>query len=117
MVFAIASATILAIQQLSDSEKYKYRYQLLRKLGVDETRLNKMIFKQLFIYFILPVFIPVLISIPAVFLVGRIFLVAVTLGDIALNIGIILGLLFLVYGVYFIATYVQFERNIKEGTR
>ncbi len=117
LVFAIASATILAIQQLSDSEKYKYRYQLLRKLGVDETRLNKMIFKQLFIYFILPVFIPVLISIPAVFLVGRIFLVAVTLGDIALNIGIILGLLFLVYGVYFIATYVQFERNIKEGTR
>ena len=30
----MATATLLAIQQLSDSEKYKYRYELLKKLGL-----------------------------------------------------------------------------------
>lgn len=31
LVFVMATATLLAIQQLSDSEKYKYRYELLKK--------------------------------------------------------------------------------------
>lgn len=36
LIFVMATATLLAIQQLSDSEKYKYRYELLKKLGIDE---------------------------------------------------------------------------------
>lgn len=36
LIFVMATATLLAIQQLSDSEKYKYRYELLKKLGMDE---------------------------------------------------------------------------------
>jgi len=34
LIFLMATATLLAIQQLSDSEKYKYRYELLKKLGL-----------------------------------------------------------------------------------
>lgn len=30
LIFVMATATLLAIQQLSDSEKYKYRYELLK---------------------------------------------------------------------------------------
>ena len=36
LIFVMATATLLAIQQLSDSEKYKYRYELLKKLFEDE---------------------------------------------------------------------------------
>ena len=117
LVFSITSATILAIQQLSDSEKYKYRYQLLKKLGVEDSKLNKMIIKQLFIYFALPMLIPVIISIPATLFIGNIFLVGITIEEILLNIAVVLGLLFIVYGIYFIATVVQFERNINEEMR
>ena len=117
LVFSITSATILAIQQLSDSEKYKYRYQLLKKLGVEDSKLNKMIFKQLFIYFALPMLIPVIISIPATLFIGNIFLVGITIEEILLNIAVVLGLIFIVYGIYFIATVVQFERNINEEMR
>ncbi len=112
LIFVMATATLLAIQQLSDSEKYKYRYELLRKLGVDELHINRTIFKQLLFYFAIPMVLPVIISIPVILGVGQIFTVAVTREEILKNIGIILGMFILVYGIYFIATDVQFDRNI-----
>ncbi len=112
LIFVMATATLLAIQQLSDSEKYKYRYELLRKLGVDELQINRTIFKQLLFYFAIPMVLPVIISIPVILGVGQIFTVAVTMEEIFKNIGIMLGMFILVYGIYFIATDVQFDRNI-----
>ncbi len=112
LIFVMATATLLAIQQLSDSEKYKYRYELLRKLGVDELQINRTIFKQLLFYFAIPMVLPVIISIPVILGVGQIFTVAVTREEIFKNIGIMLGMFILVYGIYFIATDVQFDRNI-----
>ena len=112
LIFVMATATLLAIQQLSDSEKYKYRYELLRKLGVDELQINRTIFKQLLFYFAIPMILPVIISIPVILGVGQIFTVAVTMEEIFKNIWIMLGMFILVYGIYFIATDVQFDRNI-----
>ena len=115
LIFVMATATILAIQQLSDSEKYKYRYELLKKLGMEERVIRQTILKQLLFYFCLPMFIPVLISIPAVLIVGQIFTVAVTVEEIWKNMAVVIGIFGLVYGIYFVATDVQFERNINEG--
>ncbi len=112
LIFVMVTATLLAIQQLSDSEKYKYRYELLKKLGMDELQINRTIFKQLLFYFAIPMVLPVIISIPVILGVGQIFAVAVTMEEIFKNIGIILGMFILVYGIYFIATDVQFDRNI-----
>lgn len=112
LIFVMATATLLAIQQLSDSEKYKYRYELLKKLGVDELQINRTIFKQLLFYFAIPMVLPVIISIPITLGISHIFTVAVTMEEILKNIGIGLGMLILVYGIYFIATDVQFDRNI-----
>ena len=55
---------------------------------------------------------PVIISIPVILGVGQIFTVAVTMEEIFKNICIMLGMFILVYGIYFIATDVQFDRNI-----
>ena len=114
LVFVMATATLLAIQQLSDSEKYKYRYELLKKLGVDESQMNRTIFKQLFFYFVTPIILPIIISIPATLSVASIFTIAVTWEEILRNMLIVFGMLILVYGIYFIATDVQFNRNINE---
>ena len=92
LIFVMATATLLAIQQLSDSEKYKYRYELLKKLGVDELQINRTIFKQLLFYFAIPMILPVIISIPVILGVGQIFTVAVTMEEILKNIGIVLCL-------------------------
>ena len=114
LIFVMATATLLAIQQLSDSEKYKYRYELLKKLGIDELEMNRTIFKQIFFYFAIPMLLPFVISIPAILGISQIFTIAVTMEEIIRNIGIILGIFILVYGIYFIATDVQFTRNIEE---
>ena len=112
LIFVMATATMLAIQQLSDSEKYKYRYELLKKLGMDEKEINKTIFKQLLFYFAIPMLLPIIISIPTILIISQIFTIAVTIEEILKNIGIVIGMLILVYGIYFIATDVQFDRNI-----
>ena len=114
LIFVMATATLLAIQQLSDSEKYKYRYNLLEKLGMDKKDINKMILKQLLFYFAIPMIIPILVGIPITLFVGKTVLSVVTIEEIIRNIGIILGIFVLVYGIYFIATYIQFNRNIEE---
>lgn len=112
LIFVMATATLLAIQQLSDSEKYKYRYDLLKKLGMDELDINKTIFKQLLFYFAIPMLLPFVISIPIILSVSKIFTIAVTMEEIIRNIGIIYIMFIVVYGIYFIATDVQFNRNI-----
>lgn len=114
LIFVMATATLLAIQQLSDSEKYKYRYELLKKLGMDELEINRTIFKQLFFYFAIPMLLPFILSIPIILSISKIFVIAVTIEEIIRNIGIIYGMFILVYGIYFIATDVQFIRNIEE---
>ena len=114
LILTMISATLLAIQQLSESEKYKYRYKVLKDLGMDEMDINKVIFKQIFIYFLLPILIPVLVSIPIVLFIGNIFTLAVTYKEIIKNICFVFSIFFLVYSIYFVATDVQFEKNINE---
>ena len=96
------------------SEKYKYRYELLKKLGMDELEINRTVFKQLLFYFAIPMLLPFVISIPIILTVSNLFTIAVTMEEIIRNIGIIYGIFILVYGIYFIATDVQFTRNIEE---
>ena len=56
--------------------------------------------------------IPIIISIPTILIVSQIFTIAVTTEEILKNVAIVVGMLILVYGIYFIATDVQFNRNI-----
>ena len=73
---------------------------------------NKTIFKQLLYYFAIPMILPIIISIPTILIVSQIFTIGVTIEEIFKNIGIVVGMLILVYGIYFIATDVQFNRNV-----
>ena len=56
IAFVLISAvgTILAVQSLSDSTKYKYRYSTLRRIGVNDKTLFRTIKKQLLILFGVP---------------------------------------------------------------
>ncbi|MFQ8600651.1 MAG: FtsX-like permease family protein [Oscillospiraceae bacterium] len=54
IVFLITSAAVLALQQLSESSDNVGRYRLLRKIGVDNKMINRSIFTQIAIYFLMP---------------------------------------------------------------
>lgn len=108
--------TILAIQSLSDAAKYKYRYTVLRRLGVNDSALYHTIRKQLLILFGLPVFYPILSSFWIVDSINNVYHVFLTNKYeylIYFFVGLVLFLF--VYIVYFIATYVGFKRNINEA--
>lgn len=112
LVFVCVAVTVLSVQQLSDSAKYKFRYDVLKKLGLNSTRVNRLIFWQLFAYYLCPAVLAVAIS-SMVLSVSQRFVsstgVAVAHGVFFLHsIGLFLG----VYSVYFVLTYVGFKRNV-----
>jgi len=53
------SLTVLSLQQLSDSIEHKDRFSILKKLGVEDKDIDKIILKQISIYFIIPIAIAI----------------------------------------------------------
>lgn len=114
LVFICVALTILAVQQLSDSTKYKFRYKVLNNLGVDNRQRSKIIFKQLLIYFGCPVIVPIAISMGISLKLNQIMLAGTQIlsSNYSFFIGALLVFL-LIYCVYFIATYIGFKRNVE----
>lgn len=114
-IFTAIVATILAIQALSDSTKYKYHYSILSKLGVDKNQLYKTIRKQLSIFFLFPVIYPVIINISAISSINQ-RLSPVMSSDYAYVNSILYSFaIFLsIYLIYFVATYFGYKKNITE---
>ncbi|WP_323611386.1 FtsX-like permease family protein [Erysipelothrix enhydrae] len=54
VVFLISSGVILALQQLSEANDNQARYRVLSKLGTDSKMINQSIFKQVALYFFIP---------------------------------------------------------------
>ncbi|MBD7915465.1 ABC transporter permease [Clostridium sp. Sa3CUN1] len=110
-IFLIVSAAVLALQQLSESTDNIARYNLLKKIGVDEEIINKSLLTQIAIYFLMPLSLALIHSIAGLEFSKRI----ITLfGSISImkNILIALAALILIYGGYFIATYLGAKKNI-----
>ena len=114
LVFICVALTILAVQQLSDSTKYKYRYKVLHYIGVDDRQRAKLIWRQLAIYFGCPMFLPVLISMIISFKLNQILLTGtqISTGNY-LIFGMALAFFLLVYSIYFSVTYICFKRNVE----
>ncbi len=113
IVLIFICATILAIQQLSDAAKYRYRYDILRKMGVSEKQIGRVIFRQLAIYFGIPLILPVCLCIPLTALINGAFSTMLSSPWIAYWYLLITFVLFLlIYLCYFVATLVSFKRGI-----
>lgn len=54
IIFFIIAFTILTIQQLADARRNKKKYRMLYKMGMDKSKVNKLINKQVFILFTIP---------------------------------------------------------------
>lgn len=115
-IFIAVVGTILAIQSLSDSTQYKYRYQVLRKLGLRERELHKIVFKQLILFFLFPLIYPIIVSLCTVLSMNKIFQIALVNEFIYLVYFLVSLFIFLViYVLYFLVTYFGFIKNIAKG--
>ena len=112
IIFLISSAAILALRELSDSADNKERYGMLRKLGVDERMIDMALFKQIGIFFAFPL---ILALIHSVFGIKFINIILATMGmsSMAASIGLTLAFVAVIYGGYFLITYLSSRSIIR----
>ena len=109
-VFIITGAAVLAIQQLSEAADNKERYCLLKKLGADKKLLDKALFTQIFSYFMIPLLLAIVHSIVGI---KAVYNLLIQLGQVNIASSIVLtaGFVILIYGAYFLLTYMG-SKNI-----
>lgn len=116
VVFLMISLTILSLSQLSESIEHKDRFNVLKRLGIEDKEISKIILKQISIYFIIPISIA-MIGV-AIFIYNYYLfykdIIIVFIGDGTFVLSIIFGvtLMLVVYICYFVGTYYTFKRNI-----
>lgn len=115
LVFLCIALTVLSVQQLSDSAKYRFRYQVLSKIGLGRRKIHRTVFRQLFGYYLCPaIFSAVISGIIAVYMGARFNFYTGVSTPVLQYFAISFALFFGVYAIYFGATYVGFVRNIEE---
>lgn len=116
IVLMVICLTVLSLQQLLDAGQYKYRFSVLRKLGVEEQRITKLILKQLGVWFGLPVIVAILIAavIIAYFIqtISAEISAYIGLSTLILQIGATVGILAILLICYFISTWILFRNSI-----
>ena len=113
VIFLISSAAILGLKELSESSDNKERFISLRRIGTDERMINKALFRQIAIFFMLPLILALIHSIFGIMFAVKILEV---FGNEQLLPSIIATAIFIViiYGGYFLITYSCSKSIIKE---
>ena len=117
LVLLVSSFTMLSIQQLTDAVEQKHRFDMIRKLGVERQERQKIIRRQMYFWFGLPVLTAAVGSIGAfAYLIWRNYKEIVAYVSLS-QIGVILALAYtsfiIVFGCYFVSTYFLFQRNME----
>lgn len=114
IIFLIASSAILALKQLTESSDNKQRYTILRKIGCDEKMINKALFRQIAIFFGLPLMLAVIHSIFGIQFAMTIMEGLAKSEDLLPSIIATVVIIGAIYGAYFMATYFGSKNIIKE---
>ncbi len=116
-VLLVATAAILAIQQLTESVDSMPRYRMLWRLGCDDGMLNRSLFVQVLVYFLAPLALAACHSICAIAVLSESLFEALgsqdVFGPITMAAAFTLG----IYGCYFLVTYFVSRGVVKSGLR
>ena len=114
IIFLIASSAILALKQLTESSDNKQRYAILRKIGCDEKMINKALFRQIAIFFMIPLATAIIHSIFGIKFALTVMSVLATPEELLPSIIATAAVIGAIYGLYFLATYLGSKNIIKE---
>ena len=113
IIFLISSAAILALKQLSESSDNTEKYAALRRLGASNKMLNRALFVQIAIFFIAPLLVGIIHSIFGIMFASSIIEIFGSDGLLA-SIPMTVSMIVLIYGGYFLLTYISSKRIISE---
>lgn len=115
IIFLIVSCAVLALKQLTESSDNKQRYIILRKIGCDEKMINSALFKQIAVFFILPLILAIIHSIFGIEFALSIFNTLASKDQLLPSIIMTVIVMTIIYGCYFLATYIGSKNIIKEN--
>ena len=113
LIFLLICAALLALKQLTETTDNIYRYGLLQKLGAGKKQVGRTLLSQTAIFFAAPL---VVAGIYSTVLMGK----AMEVVEEFMNIHISTNMIFtvviflMVYGSYFLATYLSCKRMVTE---
>lgn len=114
IIFLIASSAILALKQLTESSDNKQRYGILRKIGCDEKMINKALFRQIGIFFAMPLILAIIHSIFGIQFAMTMLVGLASKEDLLPSIAATVITIGAIYGAYFMDTYFGSKNIIKE---
>lgn len=116
VVLMVICFTILSLQQLLDAGQYRYRFCVLRKLGVEEKHISKLILKQLGVWFGLPVIVAIAIAFVAagyfIQTISAEISVYIGFDTLMIQIGATVGILMILLFCYFLSTWIIFRNSV-----
>ena len=113
LVFLTICAAILALKQLTETADSLSRYGLLKKLGADESSINQTVLAQTFLFFAAPLALAAILS--GVLLTKAVELVEGFLNiHISGNVWLTIAVFLLIYGGYFLASYLTCRKIIRD---
>ncbi|ODR33472.1 hypothetical protein BEI60_25530 [Eisenbergiella tayi] len=114
LVLTMVSATILTIQQLSETGRYRRQFELLHKLGMEQQEMKQALHRQFIIFYTMPAIPPLLIGIPFILALGSAFDPGVVTGpsELLAIAGIILALFLSIYLLYIGLAYNSLKKNV-----
>lgn len=113
LIFLLICAALLALKQLTETTDNIYRYGLLQKLGAKKEQINRALLSQTAIFFAAPLAVAGIFS---AVLMGKAMEIAEEFMNIHIstNLGFTVVLFLVVYGSYFLATYLSCKRMVVE---
>ena len=114
IIFLIASSAILALKQLTESTDNKQRYLILRKIGCDEKMIHQALFRQIAIFFMLPLVLAIIHSTFGIQFVLTMMSTLASSEQLLPSVIATVVIIGVVYGLYFLATYLGSKNIIKE---
>ena len=113
LVFLLVCAALLALKQLTETTDNIYRYNLLQKIGAKRRQINRTLYAQTAVFFAVPLAVA---GIYSILLVGKGMEIVEEFMNlhISTNVGITVVLFLIVYGSYFLATYLSCKRMVIE---
>ncbi len=114
VIFLITCVAVLALQQLSEASDNIKRYKVLKNIGVDDKMINKAIFTQTLIYFLMPLALAIIHSIVGLYVANNVikFFGEGSIWNQALWVS---AVILVVYTIYFIATYNGAKTIVKKN--
>ncbi|MGC6175667.1 ABC transporter permease [Lacrimispora sp. 38-1] len=111
IIFLILVGSLLAFQQMAAAEKNNKKYIMLYKVGVSWQQINLLALKEMLLFFITPVIVPLLVTFSLAGILNSILKDRVYAVNIILRYtGVAVTVFMMIYIFYFIITFITYRR-------